>query len=117
MDSPEQVGHADPNSIRRRKAITMSAAPGPMDLTFSAPIGVEVKGDTWSCIEVPGSRELFGTGKALKVAASVDGTPLTAGLLPTGTGGHMLSVSAKLRQKIGKEIGDDVAVHISERLT
>lgn len=95
----------------------MSTMPGPMDLRFSAPIGVEVRGDTWSCVEIPDSRELFGTGKALKVAASVNGAPLAVGLMPTGTGGHMLSISAKLRRKIGKEIGDDVEVHISERLT
>ncbi len=33
----------------------------------------------------------------------------------TGTGGHMLPDSAKLRKKIGKDIGDDV-VSVSERL-
>lgn len=95
----------------------MSAAPGPMDVRFTAPLGVEVKGETWSCIEVPDSEELFGTGKSLKVAATVDGTALSAGLMPTGTGGHMLSISAKLRKQLGKEIGDDVVVHIVERLT
>jgi hypothetical protein len=40
-----------------------------------------------------------------------------AGLLPTGTGGHMLSISAGLRRRLGKEIGDPVAVHLTERLT
>lgn len=95
----------------------MSAASGPLDLRFTAPIGVDVKGDVWSCVEIPGSKELLGTGKAVKVTATVDGEPLVVSLMPTGTGGHMLSISAKLRKKIGKEIGDDVAVHLSERLT
>ena len=34
----------------------------------------------------------------------------------TGTGGHMLPDSAKLWKKIGKDIGDDVVVAVSERL-
>lgn len=92
-------------------------APQPLDHTFTAPIGVEVKGETWSCVELPGSAELFGTGKSVKVVATVDGRPLTAAFMPTGAGGHMLSISAKLRSRLGKEIGDDVTVHITERLT
>lgn len=95
----------------------MSTSPGPLDITFTTPIGVMVKGDLWSCVEVPDSVERFGTGKTIKVAATVDGEPVTAGLLPTGVGGHMLSISAKLRKKLGKEVGDAVTVHLTERLT
>ncbi len=43
-----------------------------MDFSFTGPIGVMVKGDVWSCVEVPGSVELFGTGKAVRVVATVD---------------------------------------------
>lgn len=95
----------------------MSTGPGPIDVRFTAPIGLEVKGDVWSCVEVPGSVELFGTGKAIKVVATVDDEPLTLGLMPTGAGGHMLSISAKLRKKLGKDVGDEVTVHLTERLT
>jgi len=95
----------------------MSTSPGPLDVTFAAPLGVMVKGDLWSCVEIPDSVELFGTGKAVRVVATVDSEPVTAGLMPTGSGGHMLSVSAKLRNKIAKKLGDVVTVHLSERLT
>ncbi|GHD52905.1 DUF1905 domain-containing protein [Mycetocola manganoxydans] len=95
----------------------MAEAPGPLDHTFTAPIGVEVKGEMWSCVEMPDSTDFFGTGKSVRVAATVDDEPLTAGLMPTGAGGHMLSISAKLRKKLGKEIGDNVTVHLSERLS
>ncbi|RII88000.1 DUF1905 domain-containing protein [Clavibacter californiensis] len=95
----------------------MSSEPGPLDLAFTATIGVTVKGDLWPCVEVPGSVGILGTGKAVKVAATVDGEPLTAGLLPTGIGGHMLSISAKLRKRLGKDLGDQVDVRITERLT
>lgn len=90
---------------------------GPTDWKFTGPIGVDVKGDVWSCVEVPGSVDAFGTGKSVKVVATVDGQPWTGGLMPTGTGGHMLSVSAKLRTTLDKEIGDEVTVRITERLT
>ncbi|PPF25167.1 MULTISPECIES: DUF1905 domain-containing protein [unclassified Rathayibacter] len=90
---------------------------GPLDLAFTAPIGVAVKGDLWSCVEVPGSVELLGTGRSVRVVATVDGEPVTASLLPTGAGGHMLSISAKLRKTIGKDLGDVVTVHLTERLS
>ena len=95
----------------------MSTSPGPMDMTFTAPLGVMVKGDLWSCVEVPDSVELLGTGKSVKVVATVDDEPMTGGLMPTGVGGHMLSISAKLRKKLGKDLGDSVVVHLTERLT
>ncbi|WP_338403213.1 DUF1905 domain-containing protein [Arthrobacter bussei] len=95
----------------------MSTSLGPLDVAFCALIGVTVKGDLWSCVEVPDSVDLFGTGKSIKVVATVDGEPLTAGLMPTGIGGHMLSISAKLRKKLGKELGDTVTVHLTGRRT
>lgn len=62
--------------------------PTPIDVTFDAPIGVEVKGDVWSCVDVPGSKELLGTGRSVRVDATVDGIPLRAvGLIPNGAGG------------------------------
>ncbi|GAB3126618.1 DUF1905 domain-containing protein [Glaciibacter psychrotolerans] len=95
----------------------MAEFPRPLDVTFSAPIGVIVKEEVWSCVEMPDSVAFFGTGRSVKVVATVDEVPLTAAFMPTGTGGHMLSISAKLRKKLGKEIGDVVAVHLSERLS
>jgi hypothetical protein len=96
----------------------MATEPTPLDHTFTSPIGVDVKGDIWSCIEVPDSAELFGTRKSLRVDATVDGIPLSnVGLMVTGRGGHMLSVSAKLRKQLGKEVGDPVTVHLERRLS
>ncbi|MBX0299260.1 DUF1905 domain-containing protein [Cryobacterium sp. 1639] len=88
-----------------------------MHFAFTAPIGVLVKGELWPCVEIPDSVELFGTGKAVRVVAQVDDQPVTIGVMPTGSGGHMLSISAKLRKKLGKDLGDDVTVLLSERLT
>lgn len=91
--------------------------PQPLDHTFTAPIGVEVKGEVWSCVEMPGSAEFFGTGRSVKVTGTIDAEPLASAFMPTGSGGHMVSVSANLRKKLGKEIGDTVMVRLSERLS
>ena len=89
-----------------------------LDVTFVAPIGIEIKGETWSCVEVPGSAELLGTGKSVRVDCTVDGVAVNnMGLMVTGSGGHMLSISAKLRKKLGKNIGDSVEVRLLQRLT
>ncbi|WP_426186035.1 DUF1905 domain-containing protein [Microbacterium sp. TWP3-1-2b2] len=82
-------------------------------LTFETTIGVDVKGETWSCVEIPESAEFFGTGKPVKVDATVDEVTLeNVGAMPTGTGGHMVSLNAKIRRALGKDVGDRVSVTI-----
>ncbi|WP_273653441.1 DUF1905 domain-containing protein [Cellulomonas fimi] len=85
-------------------------------LQFDTTIGVEVKGETWSCVEIPGSAEFFGTGKTVRVDATVDDVVLeNVGAMVTGTGGHMVSLSAKIRKRLGKDVGDPVRVTITKR--
>ncbi len=88
-----------------------------LDHTFSAPIGVDIKGEVWSCVEMPDSAAFFGTGKTVKVNATVDDQPVTTSFMPTGRGGHMLSISAKLRKLLKKDIGDEVTIHLTQRLS
>ena len=95
----------------------MTSFPEALDHTFVAPIGVDVKGDIWACVEMPDSAQFFGTGKSVKVAATVDGIPVSSAFMPTGTGGHMISLNAKLRKQLGKDIGNDVTVHLEQRLS
>jgi len=84
--------------------------------SFEATIGVEVKGDTWSCVEIPDSAEFFGTGKTVRVDVTVDEVQLdNVGAMVTGTGGHMVSLSAKVRKTLGKDIGDRVTVTVTKR--
>jgi hypothetical protein len=90
---------------------------GPLDHSFTAPIGVDVKGDVWTCVEMPDSVEFFGTGRSVKIAGTVDGLPIASAFMPTGTGGHMISLNAALRKRLGKQLGDEVTIHLSERLS
>lgn len=84
--------------------------------SFETTIGVEVKGDMWTCVEIPDSADFFGTGKTVKVDATVDDVVLeNVGAMVTGTGGHMVSLNAKVRKALGKDLGDTVQVTITKR--
>ncbi|MUN08043.1 DUF1905 domain-containing protein [Agromyces luteolus] len=86
------------------------------ELTFQTTIGVDVKGETWSCVEIPGSAEFFGTGRSVRVDASIDDVRLeNVGAMVTGTGGHMVSLNAKVRKALGKDVGDPVEVTVTKR--
>lgn len=99
------------------KPKTTNPKPNPLNHTFTAPIGVTVKGKVWSCVEMPGSAEFFGTKRSVRVDAEVDGVSLpNIGLMVTGTGGHMISLAAKLRRQLGKDIGDIVTVRLLRRV-
>ena len=92
----------------------MSAAADRIE--FDTQIGVEVKGELWSCVEIPDSAGFFGTGKSVRVDATIDDVTLeNVGAMVTGRGGHMVSLSAKVRKALGKDVGDDVHVVIVTR--
>lgn len=83
------------------------------ELTFRSAIVNPAWMPTWSVIEVPGSEAFFGTGKSVRANATVDGVVVTSALMPTGQGHHFISVSAGLRKKLGKGVGDEVEVRIA----
>lgn len=88
-----------------------------LNYTFTAPIGIDIKGEIWACVEVPGSAELFGTKKCVRVDAEIDGIALpNVALMVTGKGGHMLSTNARLCKQLGKDIGDSVTVCLLQRV-
>ena len=87
--------------------------PIPIDLTFTAPIGLTIKGEVWACVDVPNSAQLFGTKKGVRVDTEIDGIPLpNVALMVTGMGGHMVSTNAKLRKQLQKDVGDNVTIRI-----
>lgn len=91
--------------------------PEPLDHSFTATLLAELGGVSWTCVVVPGSAELLGTTRAAKVTGTVDGAPLSTSLMPVGDGQHMLPVKASILKAIGKSIGDDVDVHLTQRLS
>lgn len=71
----------------------------------------------WTIVPLPGVADVLGTRKAVKVAGTVDGEPFAATIMPWGDGVQMIPVKAPVRKKIGKQAGDEVTVHLTERFS
>lgn len=86
----------------------------PIDIKFTTEI-VPEKNSGWACVLLEKSIEIFGTGKSVKVRGTVDGEDYEATMMSSG-GIHMMPLRAPFRKKLGKGIGDEVTVHLTERI-
>lgn len=97
--------------------MAVQKSPQPLDYSFTSPI--EKDGAFTTYLTVPGSAELLGTRRAVKVTGTLDGThPFEATLMPSGDGPHWLPLRVALCTAIGKSAaGEAVTVHLQQRLT
>ena len=87
-----------------------------IDHTFTSRI--EKDGAFPTYLELPGSAEVLGTRRAVRVGGTLDGHPFTGTLMPSGQGPHWLPLNKALCAAIGKQdAGALVTVHLLQRFS
>lgn len=87
-----------------------------LDKTFTATLEKSNSKGGWTYVVWPESATFFKTKGLVKIAGTADGEPFKSSFMALGDGRHKLSLNADLRQKIGKEAGDNVTIHLQEKL-
>ncbi len=77
---------------------------------------IEAAGGGGAFVNIPFDVEEMYGRKRVKIKASIEGEPYKGTLVRMGSDCHMLPVLKSIREKIGKNIGDEVAVTVEEDL-
>jgi hypothetical protein len=88
----------------------------PVNIVFEAVVQKSPKKGGWTYLVWDKSVETFGTKGRVKVRGTFDSQPFKSSFMAMGGGVHKLPITAAMLNELGKSVGDNIAVVITERL-